>query len=271
MASSLNPTLTNKVAVVTGGGTGIGAACAALLASCGAQVLICGRREDVLQETVDKISKQGGKVRAMKADVGNSKEVAAVLASACKNEGRLDILVNNAFSFSGGMISDLSDKEWDDCFRVSLDATFYGIREAFGLMRKNESDGGSIVNISSVMALLSAPTYGAYSTAKSALIALGRSAALEGAALNIRVNTVIPGVVATPSTDEMLATEEAQKAMAGGVPMGRIAQPEEVAHPVVFLSSAQSSYVTGATLTVDGGKTTEMNLGASSARMMDPG
>jgi meso-butanediol dehydrogenase/(S,S)-butanediol dehydrogenase/diacetyl reductase len=260
----MNTSLKDHVAVVTGGGTGIGAATAALLAERGAQVTICGRREDVINETAARISAAGGKIHAMRADVSNPDEMNAVLEHACKAGGRFDILVNNAFAYNAGMLSDLSDEDWRACFNGSLDTAFYGIRKAFALMRKNKPVGGSIVNISSVMALLSAPALGAYSSAKAALIALTRSAGLEGAPENIRVNVVVPGVVMTPSTEAMLPNEEAIKAMSAGVPIGRIAKAEEIAHAIAFLASPQSSYITATSLVADGGKTAEMNIGPSS-------
>lgn len=260
----MNISLDHQVAVVTGGGTGIGAATATLLAECGARVTICGRRQEVLEKTAAEISAKGGKIRTMRADVGNSNEMDAVLESAHKDGGRLDILVNNAFSYNSGMISDISDEDWQACFRVSLDAAFYGVRKAFLLMKKNKPCGGSIINVSSVMAMLSTPALGAYSAAKSALITLSRSAGLEGAPMNIRVNSVVPGVVMTPSTEAMLPNDEAIRAMSAGVPMGRIAKATEIANAIVFLASAQSSYITATSIVVDGGKTAEMNIGPSS-------
>ena len=260
----MNPSLKDQVAVVTGGGTGIGAATAALLAECGAHVTICGRREDVLKETAAKISANGGKIHAMRADVGNVDEINAVLEHAHKAGGRLDILVNNAFAYSGNMLTDISDEEWRNCFQVTLDGAFYGIRKSFQLMSKNKPSGGSIVNVSSVMALLSTPLLSAYSSAKSALITLSRSAGLEGASMNIRVNAVVPGVVMTPSVEPMLPDEAAVKAMAASVPLGRIGKPEEIAQAIVFLASSQSSYITGTSLVIDGGKASEINIGLSS-------
>lgn len=259
-----NPSLKNKVAVVTGGGTGIGEATASLLAECGAQVLICGRRQEVLDDAVKKIQSKGGKIRAMRADAGEVKEIDAVLDSAYKTEGRLDILVNNAFSYRSGMLAEFSDEDWHACFRVSVDASFYGIRKAFALMQKNKPSGGSIINVSSVMALLSTPALAAYSSAKATLLALSRSAGLEGAAANIRVNAIVPGVVMTPSMEAVLPNEEAIRSTAATVPLGRIAEPEEIANAIVFLASPQSSYITATALVADGGKTAEMSIGASS-------
>ena len=198
-----------KVALVTGGGTGIGAAVAARLAAEGATVVVCGRRPEPPQQVAERIVAAGGSARAVSADVSDEARFAAVLGEVEEREGRLDILINNAFSYAGGMIADTSTAEWRAAFATSLDAAFFGLRAALpGMVARG---GGSVVNVSSVMALLTIPGASAYSAAKSALISLTRSAALEGARAGVRVNVVIPGVIMTPSTKATLPDEAAER------------------------------------------------------------
>ncbi len=253
--------LQDKTALITGGGTGIGAATARRFAAEGAQVLICGRRTEPLEETARQITREGGNARCLSMDAGDEQQFASAVADCEKTWGRLDVLVNNAFSYAGGMIGQTSTEDWRNCFRTSLDAAFFGMRAALPGMI--ERGGGSIVNLSSVVALASIPGAAAYGAAKAALISLGRTAALEGAAAGVRVNTVVPGVVMTPSTRATLSSEAAERATAAAVPLRRIAEAREIADVILFLASDESSYVTGATIVADGGKTCELNAGAS--------
>ena len=253
---------TDKIAVITGGGTGIGRATALRLAEEGATVAVFGRRSQPLTDTVSQITSSGGKAQAFVVDVGDEQAFAKTLQSVEDCYGRLNILINNAFSYAGSSVEQTDTAQWRECFRVSLDAAFFGMRSAIPMIAK--AGGGSIVNVSSVMALLSMPGSAPYSAAKAALIALSRSAALEGANRRVRVNTVVPGVVMTPSTEATLVDEQAVRATAASVPCGRIAEPLEIANPILFLAGDESSYITGTTLVVDGGKTCELNTGASS-------
>lgn len=259
--------LEGKVALITGGGTGIGAATAQRFAQEGARVIVCGRRIEPLEQVVRAIRDTGGTARAALLDVSDRQAFADVVQGVEHEEGRLDILVNNAYSMVGATIVDMSEDDWRASFRVSLDGTFFGIQAAFRVMEHQR--GGAIVNVSSVCGLLGSMYTSAYGAAKAGVLSLTRTAALEGAPHNIRVNSVIPGVVMTPGTEMALPTREAQLATAAGVPLRRIADPVEVANAILFLASDEASYITGTQLVVDGGKTCELQTGSASMGDMD--
>ncbi|RGE44973.1 SDR family oxidoreductase [Comamonas testosteroni] len=243
--------LEGKVAFVTGGGSGIGAATAERFAQEGATVVICGRRKEPLEEVVAKIKAAGGKAEAVVADVGQEAQIVGALEQAAKNHGKLDILVNNAMAYTWGGIEAMSTQDWQANFSTSVDGTFWGTRTALKLMKEK---GGSVVNISSICGTLGTPYMSGYSAAKAAVINFSRAAAAEGAPTGVRVNVVIPAVVETPSTAGMLADEASRKTTEKLIPMGRVGQSIELANAILFLASDEASYVTGAALPVDGGR-----------------
>ncbi|MEX8195193.1 SDR family NAD(P)-dependent oxidoreductase [Comamonas guangdongensis] len=243
--------LEGKVAFVTGGGSGIGAATAERFAQEGATVVICGRRKEPLEAVVTKIKAAGGKAEAVVADVGQEAQIVGALEQTAKNHGGLDILVNNAMAYTWGGIEAMSTQDWQANFATSVDGTFWGTRTALKLMK---AKGGSIVNLSSICGTLGTPYMSGYSAAKAAVINFSRAAAAEGAAAGVRVNVVIPAVVETPATAGMLADEASRKNTEKLIPMGRVGQSEELANAILFLASDEASYVTGAALPVDGGR-----------------
>lgn len=253
--------LENKVALISGAGSGIGAASAKRFAAEGAKVMIYGRRSEPLQAVVAAIREQGGEADWMQADATEEQAVAAAVASTIERFGRLDIMVNNAVSYNWGMLEQISLKDWHDCLRGGLDVAFLGTRAALQQMKQN--GGGSIVNLGSVVGMLGSPGLSAYGAAKAAVVNFTRAAALEGAPHNVRVNVVVPGVVWTEATQAALTTEAMVQGTARAVPLGRIAKAEEVANAILFLASDESSYITGHSLVVDGGKTCELNVGAT--------
>lgn len=243
--------LHDKVAFVTGGGTGIGAATAMRFAQEGAIVVICGRRKEPLDAVVAQIKAAGGQAEAVQADVSNEAGFTAAIEAAARRHGRLDVLVNNAMAYSWGGIEDTSTADWHSNFSTSVDGTFWGTRAAMKLMRAR---GGSIINLSSICGLLGTSHMAGYSAAKAAIINFSRAAAAEGALSGIRVNVVIPAVVETPGTAGMLADATARQNTEKLIPMGRVGQPEELANAILFLASDEASYITGAALPVDGGR-----------------
>lgn len=243
--------LEGKIAFVTGGGSGIGAATAERFAQEGATVVICGRRKQPLDEVVARIKAGGGSAEAIVADVGNEAQFVGALEQTTKKHGGLDILVNNAMAYTWGGIDGMTTADWHANFSTSVDGTFWGTRTALQLM---SAKGGSIVNISSICGTLGTPYMSGYSAAKAAIINFSRAAAAEGAAAGIRVNVVIPAVVETPATAGMLADEASRKNTEKLIPMGRVGQSCELANAVLFLASDEASYVTGAALPVDGGR-----------------
>ncbi|MBS3017368.1 2,5-dichloro-2,5-cyclohexadiene-1,4-diol dehydrogenase LinX [Comamonas sp. PE63] len=247
----MNKRLQGKIAFVSGGGSGIGAATAERFAQEGATVVICGRRKEPLDEVVARIKAGGGSAEAIVADVGNEAQFVGALEQTAKKHGSLDILVNNAMAYTWGGIDGMTTADWHANFTTSVDGTFWGTRTALKLMG---GKGGSIVNISSICGTLGTPYMSGYSAAKAAIINFSRAAAAEGAAAGIRVNVVIPAVVETPATAGMLADEASRKTTEKLIPMGRVGQSGELANAVLFLASDEASYVTGAALPVDGGR-----------------
>ena len=240
-----------KVAFVTGGGTGIGAATAIRLAQEGATVVICGRRQAPLDEVVAQIKAAGGQAESVQADVSDEAGFTAAIDAAAQRHGRLDVLVNNAMAYSWGSIEDTSTADWHSNFSTSVDGTFWGTRAAMKLMKAH---GGSIINVSSICGLLGTAHMAGYSAAKAAIINFSRAAAAEGALSGIRVNVVIPAVVETPGTAGMLADDATRQSTEKLIPMGRVGRPEELANAILFLASDEASYITGAALPVDGGR-----------------
>ncbi len=240
-----------KVAFVTGGGSGIGAATAQRLAQEGATVVVCGRRREPLDAVVAGIVAAGGKAEAVVADVSDEAGFTAALEAAAQHHGRLDVLVNNAMAYTWGSIEEMSTADWRANFATSVDGTFWGTRTAMRLMK---GKGGAIVNVSSICGQLGTPWMAGYSAAKAAIDNFSRAAAAEGAPHGIRVNVVIPAVVETPATAGMLADEASRRNTEKLIPMGRVGQPEELANAILFLASDEASYITGASLPVDGGR-----------------
>lgn len=247
----MNKRLEGKIAFVTGGGSGIGAATAERFAQEGATVVICGRRKEPLDEVVAKIKAAGGSAEAIVADVGNEAQFVGALEQTAKKHGSLDILVNNAMAYTWGGIEAMTTADWHANFSTSVDGTFWGTRTALKLMA---GKGGSIVNIGSICGTLGTPYMSGYSAAKAAILNFSRAAAAEGAPAGVRVNVVIPAVVETPATAGMLADEASRKNTEKLIPMGRVGQSNELANAVLFLASDEASYVTGAALPVDGGR-----------------
>lgn len=243
--------LQGKVALVTGAGSGIGAATALRFAQEGATVVLCGRRQAPLDEVVAQIKAAGGKAEAVQADVSDEAGFTAAINSAAERHGRFDVLVNNAMAFSWGAIEETSTADWHSNFSTSVDGTFWGTRAAMKLMK---AEGGAIINVSSICGMLGTAYMAGYSAAKAAIVNFSRAAAAEGALSGIRVNVVVPAVVETPSTAGMLSDDAARKNTEKLIPMGRVGQPEDLANAILFLASDEASYITGAVLPVDGGR-----------------
>jgi len=241
----------DKVAFVTGGGSGIGAATAQRLAQEGATVIICGRSKAPLDEVVATIRQQGGNAHAVQADVSNEQAFVSALEQTAQQYGGLDILVNNAMAFSYGAIEEMSTAQWHSNFTTSVDGTFWGTRTAMQLMK---AKGGAIVNLSSICGELGTPMMAGYSASKAAVVNFSRAAAAEGAVHNIRVNVVVPAVVETPATAGMLSDESILNNTNRLIPMGRVGRADELASAIAFLASDDASYITGVSLPVDGGR-----------------
>jgi meso-butanediol dehydrogenase / (S,S)-butanediol dehydrogenase / diacetyl reductase len=248
--------LQGKIAFITGAGSGIGAATARRFAEEGATVVLCGRRAEPLQEVAASIVAIGGKAFCAQADVSDEQGFVTAIEEAAQRHGRLDILVNNAMAYTWGGIDSTSTEDWHANFATTVDGTFWGTRTAMRLMK--DQGGGAIVNIASICGLFGTPWMAGYSAAKAAVINFSRAAASEGASSNIRCNVVIPGVVDTPATAGMLADDKARHNTEKLIPLRRVARPQELANAILFLASDEASYITGACLPVDGGRSSEL-------------
>lgn len=247
--------LKDKVAIVTGGGTGIGKATAVELSKEGAKVVVAGRREEPLKEVVEEIINAGGEAAYFVTDVRYSDQVDRLIDNTVKKFGAVDILFNNAGINLTKTIIDTTDEEVDDLLDTHVKGTFWGMRAAARQMKK-QKNGGVIINMSSMSGLLGHPYRTVYCGCKAAIINMTRCAGLELADYNIRVNVICPGVIETPIVEMNRKSDpEVLEGYVQSIPMKRIADPKEVARAVVFLVSDDSSYVTGAYLAVDGGFT----------------
>lgn len=242
--------LDGKVALVTGGGSGIGRSIALLYAENGAKVIVSDINVSGGEQTVDTIVKAGGKAHFVKADVGNPADNERQVQAALDRYGSLHIACNNA-GIGGNQlpVGELSVEDWDKVVRINLSGVFYGMHFQIPAMLK--SGGGAIVNISSILGKVGFPGASAYVAAKHGLVGLTQNAALEYAAQGIRVNVVGPAFINTPLIAENLSAEQVEQ-IRQLHPIGRLGEPEEVAELVLWLSSDKASFVTGAYYPVDG-------------------
>ena len=247
--------LQNKVAIITGGGSGIGRATAVAFAAEGASVAVAGRQEDPLIETADEMQREaGGDAYYVVGDVTKEEDAERIVAETVDRLGRVDILVNNAGQIRRNLpLVETDEAVWDEMIRVNLSSVFLMSKAAIPHML--EAGGGAIVNNASSLALVAVPGVGAYSAAKGALVALTRSTALEYAP-KIRANCVCPGLVETPlSHVDRPDFDEKKEGFAAAHPLGRIGRPEDVALAILFLASDEASWITGTSLVIDGGFT----------------
>ena len=247
------PRFTDKVVLVTGGTTGIGRATAAAFAREGAKVVISGRREKEGQEAARAIRAEGGEIHFVQADVSREDDVKRMVAETVQKYGRLDIAFNNAgVEQAPTSIVDQTEADYDLVMDVNVKGVFFSLKHEIPAILK--SGGGSIVNTTSVAGLVNLAGVPAYVASKHAVIGLTKSAAIEFAKQNIRVNAVAPAAIETPMIDRFLEhiPREAMNAMH---PIGRLGKPDEIASGVLWLSDPTASFVTGHTLTIDGGVT----------------
>jgi len=246
--------LRGKVAIVTAAGSGIGRACAKRFAAEGAHVVVNDREPESAARVVAEITAAGGRATAFVADVSDSARVTAMVQETATRYGRLDVLLNNAAAPAFGRIEEMPDELWRAVFAVTLDATFFGIRAAIPVMAAQ--GGGSIINTASAAGLGGVANLAAYGSAKAAVIALTKTAAIETAARRIRVNTICPGSIETPPLGAFVDSLPGGRAgFERSIPARRIGLPEEIASVALFLACDESSYVTGAVLVADGGVT----------------
>lgn len=246
--------LDGKVALVTGGGVGIGAAIARLFAREGAAVVVTGRRKNALEQVAGEVERQGGRALAVAGSVTDEAHVRSSVGQAVRTFGKLDILINNAGVGAFGItLHETDDATWDELVSVNLTGVFRFTRAVVPEMLK--TGGGSIVNISSIAGSVGLPLGAAYGATKGAMDALTRCVAVDYAAQGIRCNAVSPGLVDTPMAEPLLKDPERLKGVLSAYLLPRPGKPEEVANLVLYLASDESAWVTGANFMIDGGMT----------------
>lgn len=249
--------LKDKVCVITGAGSGIGAEAARLFAAEGAVVVAADKRGDAASAVAAGIAAAGGRAEAGRVDVAVSAEVKALLEGVAARHGRLDVLVNNAGYGIAGTVEDTSEEDWAALMRVNLDGVFHGCKHAVPLMRA--AGGGVIVNTASTVSRVGIANRAAYVASKGAVAALTRAVALDHVGEGIRCNCVAPGTIESPYFEEIFARSNdpagLRRALEGRQPMGRMGEPVEIARAMLFLASDESSFCTGSTLFADGGWT----------------
>jgi len=244
--------LEGKVALVTGGSRGIGAACCRMLARAGCDVAVNYRRQAGLAQAVaSEIEAMGHRALPVGADVMNPATVEVMVRRVVEELGGLDILVNNAGIWTAGPIETMTDADWARMIGVNLTGLFHTCRVAVPFMKAR--GGGSIVNIASTSGQRGEAGYSHYSASKGGMIAMSKSLALELAPFGIRVNVVSPGWIRTDMTAEDLAPDRIEESLKEPIPLGHPGEPEDVAGPVAFLCSSLARHITGATLNVNGG------------------
>ncbi len=248
--------LANKVALITGAGSGIGRESALLFAKEGAQVVVCDLNETGGKEVVAAIVSAGGQATFVKADVSKAAEAKAMIDAAESAYGKLNVLFNNAgiFHNADGSVLDTEEDVWDLTMNVNLKGVFLGCK--YGIPALLRAGGGSIINTASFVAVMGAATSQvAYTASKGGVLSLTREISVEFARQNIRVNALCPGPVETPLLAELMSDPARRQRRMVHIPPGRLAQATEIAQAALFLASDESSFVNGSTFLVDGGIT----------------
>lgn len=246
--------LRGKTAIVTGSADGIGRSIAQAMAEAGANVVIADIQEDKGREVEQGIAGDGGSAMFVPCDIGSGEQVAALIQRVVEKFGGIDIVCNNAAIDYQSPFVDMEEAVWQRVININLTGAFRLCRHAVPYMLK---DGGSIVNIASVQAFMGFPTYSAYAAAKGGIVSLTRQLAVELAPHRIRVNSISPGTIRTPMTqndlDNASDPDELLRYLAGQHALNRLGEPEEVASAAVFLASDEAAFITGTDLKVDGG------------------
>lgn len=239
--------LSNKVALVTGGGTGIGRSIALSLADAGARVVVAGRRTGPLEEVA---ASRPDQISHVQLDVSDTASVRKAIATVIERHGQLDVLVNNAGVYFQGPVSELSDEQIDSLYDVNVKGLLVATREALPHLLETT---GNVINISSVLGSGVAPATAAYSGTKSAVDQITRTLAAELGGQGIRVNCVAPGLTATDMSAPLTADEATLQTFTSMTPLGRLGEPDDIAKAVTFLASPGATWITGQILHSSGG------------------
>jgi NAD(P)-dependent dehydrogenase (short-subunit alcohol dehydrogenase family) len=248
--------LKDKVAIITGGGSGFGEVTARLFAREGAAIMLADINGEAAQSVAGSIAAEGGQAAWARTDVTSSSSVEAMVQAALNQFGRVDILFNNAGIEGFGTVVDTDENAWERIFAVHVRGTYLCSKYALPAMIEGRR-GGSVVNVSSVAGLVGIRNMTAYSAAKGAILSMTRSMAVDFAQYGVRVNCVAPGTTMTPMGQRLVEgdTPEQLALRMSRYPLNRFGRPEEIANAVLFLASDESSYATGSCLVVDGGLT----------------
>jgi NAD(P)-dependent dehydrogenase (short-subunit alcohol dehydrogenase family) len=254
--------LAGKVAIVTGGGSGIGRAAAIAIADAGASTVVADIDAQAAQGVAAEIMRSKGRALGLAVDVSSTDEVSAMTRMAVEEFGGVDLLYNNAAIQINGSVTDLEEADWDRTFAVNVKGIYLCSRACIPHMRSK--GGGAVVNAASVQGMASQKGVAAYGASKGAVIALTRSMAVDHAGDGIRVNCICPGSVDTPLLRRNAGAagdaDTVLKSWGSAHPIGRIGQPIEIARLVVFLMSDEASFITGASYVIDGGLTATFGL-----------
>ena len=244
--------LTNKTAIITGGGSGIGQACAWAFYQEGANVVLFGRREDKLKETAQEL---GSRAMTVSGDMTRSEDLDRLVQETLSKFHRIDILVNNAGLFKGAPLHEISDEQYDEMMNINMRAVFQLTRRVLPVMMEQKS--GNIIHISSILGIIAVPQVAVYNISKGALNQFSRSIAVEYGSYGIRSNSICPGLIETDMTADLMKDEALMQEWSKGYPIGRFGKPEDVASACLFLANDESSFITGTVLPVDGGFTAQ--------------
>jgi NAD(P)-dependent dehydrogenase (short-subunit alcohol dehydrogenase family) len=247
-----------KVAIVTGGALGIGRAACLLLAKEGAKVAVADLLDEDAKKVVSEIKKSRGKAEFWHVDVSNEQQVESAFSDIVKKFKTIDVLVNNAGILGANKPTDqTTEEEWDRVISTNVKGVFFCTKHAIPYMRK--AGGGSIINLSSIYGLISAPDVPAYHASKGAIRLMTKTDALLYAKDKIRVNSIHPGAIWTPMVEGLLKSQgnvkEGRKILEHLHPLGHIGEPDDVAYGILYLASGESKFVTGSELVIDGGYT----------------
>ena len=242
--------LEDKSAIITGGGSGIGLACAKLFSNEGAKVAIIGRRKNRLELAAKEVE---GHILPVVGALTNNNDLDNLISKTLHAFKKIDIVVNNGGIFSGSSVHETKDEDWNTIMNTNINSVFQLTKRVLPHMMKRKA--GTFVHIASILGLVAAPGVAAYNVSKGALLQFNRSIAMEYGSLGIRSNAVCPGLVKTEMTEDLMKDEELMLEWSKDYPIGRFGIPEDIASACLYLASDESSFVTGVALPVDGGIT----------------
>jgi 3-oxoacyl-[acyl-carrier protein] reductase len=242
--------LNNKIAIVTGASQGIGKIIAFELAKSGAHVACISRNKKAIESIVDEITINGGQASSFPCDISDADTLSEIITEIIKENSRIDILVNNAGITKDSLLMRMSIEQWDDVINTNLKGAFHCTKAVVRYMMKNKF--GRIINITSIVGLTGNAGQANYAASKAGLIGMTKSIAKEVASRGITANCIAPGWIETSMTDKL--SGEVKNEFLSHIPVGRIGSPDDIANAVIFLASDEAGYITGQTITVDGGR-----------------